>query len=141
MLDFMTKVLTGSGPSIFSTGQAGFIVKSSSGQLLAIDLYLSNCVERLEGHEGFKRLLPQILSPSDITFDVIIATHPHVDHFDIDAIPEMLSKGGRLFCSADCEKLVQQLGLGYYRNSIVYIKPGDCAAAGDFEISFVGCDQ
>lgn len=141
MLDFMTEVLTGSGPSIFSTGQAGFIVKSSSGQLLAIDLYLSNCVERLEGHEGFKRLLPQILSPSDITFDVIIATHPHVDHFDIDAIPEMLSKGGRLFCSADCEKLVQQLGLGYYRNSIVYIKPGDCAAAGDFEISFVGCDH
>ena len=41
MLDFATKVLISSGPCLFATGQAGFIVKSKSGQLLAIDLYLS----------------------------------------------------------------------------------------------------
>ena len=141
MLDFATKVLTTPGPALFSVGQAGFIVKSKSGQLLAIDLYLSNCVERLEGHKGFKRLLPQILDPSTLTFDYIICTHPHLDHFDIDAVPEMVSKGSKLFCSVDCEKLIKQMQMEYYSSSITYVKPGDKATAGDFDITFVNCDH
>lgn len=141
MLDFAAKISAGRGTCIFSTGQAGFIVKSSSGQLLAIDLYLTNCVERLEGHRGFKRLLPQILSPSDIAFDVVIATHPHLDHFDTDAVPEMVSKGAKLFCSVGCGKLVRRLQMGYYDGQITYIKPGDKASVGDFGLSFVGCDH
>lgn len=141
MHDFAIKVLNTKGPALFSVGQAGFLIKSSSGQLLAIDLYLTNCVERLEGHKGFKRLLPQILLPSELKFDVIICTHPHLDHFDIDAVPEMLSKGGRLFASADCEKLVVQMRLEYYRDRITYVKPGDRMTAGDFEIVFTNCDH
>lgn len=141
MLDFAVKVLTTPGPCLFATGQAGYIIKSSSGQLLAIDLYLSNCVERLEGHKGFKRLLPQILNPSDLAFDAVICTHPHLDHFDIDAVPEMVSKGSKLFCSADCEKLIKQMQMEYYSSSITYVKPEDKATAGDFDISFVSCDH
>ena len=60
--------------TLFSAGQAGYIIKSSSGQLLGIDLYLSDCVERLEGNIGFKRLLPRLLAPYDIAFDCLIAT-------------------------------------------------------------------
>lgn len=141
MLDFATKVLTTPGPALFSVGQAGYIIKSSSGQLLAIDLYLSNCVERLEGHKGFKRLLPQILNPSTLTFDYIICTHPHLDHFDIDAVPEMVSKGSKLFCSVDCEKLIHQLQMEYYSSSITYVSPGDHHTVGDFDITFVNCDH
>lgn len=141
MLDFATKVLTMPGPCLFATGQAGYIVKNKSGQLLAIDIYLSNCVERLEGHKGFKRLLPQILDPSALTFDYVICTHPHLDHFDIDAVPEMVSKGSKLFCSVDCEKLVHQLQMEYYNDQITYVKPGDKATAGDFELLFVNCDH
>ena len=46
MKDFAIKVLTANlGKTyLFSTGQAGFIIKSKSGQLLGIDLYLSDCV-------------------------------------------------------------------------------------------------
>ena len=43
---------------LFSVGQAGYIMKSKSGQLLGVDLYLSDCVERIEGHMGYKRMLP-----------------------------------------------------------------------------------
>ena len=141
MLDFATKVLTTLGPCLFSTGQAGFIVKSSSGQLLAVDLYLSNCVERLEGHKGFKRLLPQILDSSTLSFDYLICTHPHLDHFDIDAVPEMVSKGAKLFCSVDCEKLIKQMQMEYYNDQITYVKPGDREMVGDFDITFVNCDH
>lgn len=141
MLDLAAKILSVKGPCIFATGQAGFVVKSSSGQLLAIDLYLSNCVERVEGHKGFKRLLPEILSPFELTFDVIICTHPHLDHFDIDAVPEMVSKGSKMYCSVDCEKLVHQLQMEYYNDSIAYIKPGNRSSEGDFELLFVNCDH
>ena len=141
MLDLKTKILTSKGLALFDVGQAGFVVKSSSGQLLAVDLYLSNCVERLEGHKGFKRLLPQILSPSDLSFDVVVCTHPHLDHFDIDAVPEMVSKGAKLYASIDCEKLVHQLQMEYYNGQITYVKPGDKAIVGDFDLFFVNCDH
>ena len=93
MNDFATKILTAplGKTYIFSVGQAGYILKSKSGQLLAIDLYLSECVERLEGHIGFKRLLPKILNPFDLIFDCVIATHPHWDHYDVDSIPDRKS--------------------------------------------------
>ena len=141
MVDFATKVLTTPAPCLFATGQAGFIVKSSSGQLLAIDFYLSNCVERLEGHKGFKRLLPQILDPYTLIFDYVICTHSHLDHFDIDAVPEMVSNGSKLFCSVACEKLIHQLQMEYYSSSITYVAPGDHYIAGDFDITFVHCDH
>ena len=127
---------------LFAVGQAGFIVKSASGQLLAIDLYLSNCVERLEGHKGYKRLLPQLLSPTDLVFDAVICTHPHLDHFDIDAVPEMVSNGKTvLLCSVDCEKLIHQTQLEYFSDQISYVKPFDRVDVGDFRIDFVDCDH
>ncbi len=142
MRDFAMKVQMAKGPAIFSTGQAGFIIKSEGGQLLAIDLYLSNCVERVEGNKGYKRLLPQILNPVDLDFDAVICTHPHLDHFDIDTVPELMSGGKtRFFCSVDCEKLVHQMQMEYYSESITYVKSGDHCIAGDFDVTFVNCDH
>lgn len=141
MRDFASRVMNSNGTCIFSTGQAGYIIKSKSGQLLAIDLYLSECVERIEGNKGFKRLLPQILSPTDLEFDVAICTHPHMDHFDIDVVPQMVAKGAKLMCSKECNKLIKQLEMEYYNEQITYVKPGDAYNVGDFDISFVNCDH
>ena len=141
MLNFASKVLSKTGTAIFSLGQAGFLIKSKSGQLLGIDLYLSNCVERLEGHKGFKRLLPQILSPMDLKIDAIICTHPHLDHYDIDSIPEIVGNGSHLFCSVDCEQWNKQLLMNYYSEQITYVKPGSKHIFGDFDITFVNCDH
>ena len=93
MNDTAIKILTAeSGKThLFFIGQAGYIIKSSSGQLLGFDLCLSECVERVEGHMGFKRLIPKILDPFELTLDCLIATHPHFDHFDMDAVPQMMS--------------------------------------------------
>lgn len=142
MLDFTTEILFAKGPIIFSVGQAGYIIKSANGRILAIDLYLSNCVERIEGNKGFKRLLPQILNPADLDFDVIICTHPHLDHFDMDAVPEMMSNSKtKLLCSVDCEKFVKQLQMEYYNDRITYVVPGDHFIDGDFDLTFVNCDH
>lgn len=144
MLDFANKVMSASAGEthLFSVGQAGFIIKSAGGQLLAIDLYLSECVEKPEGHAGFKRLLPKILDPSELTFDVVICTHPHLDHFDIDAVPELMA-GGRteLLCSVDCGRLAEQLYMDRHRSRITYVRPGESYDIGDFHIDFVNCDH
>ena len=142
MHDLAMKILGATGTSIFAVGQAGFIIKSNSGQMLAIDLYISDCVERIEGNVGFKRLLPKILSPFDLEFDAVICTHPHCDHFDIDAVPEMLSNGRtKLFCSIDCAELVKTLQMEYNKTQITYVKPSESYEVGDFHINFVNCDH
>ena len=125
---------------IFSVGQAGFIIKSASGQLLGIDMYLSECVERVEGHVGYKRMLPQILSTNELIFDAIIATHFHRDHFDVDAMPELMDNyKTMLFAAADCEKDVDDLGINKKRVS--FVKPGMTSVCGDFVIDFINCDH
>lgn len=142
MNDFAMKVLSANlGQTyLFSVGQAGYIIKSKSGSLLGIDLYLSDCVERIEGHIGFKRLLPKILQPYEIEFDTIIATHPHFDHFDFDSIPELISNGKtQLFASTNCAQEIKNLKM--QDTNITYVKEGDKYSCKEFEIEFVRCDH
>ena len=68
-------------------------------------------------------------------------THPHLDHFDIDAVGDMVRDGTKLFCSVDCEKLVKELYLDYYGENVTYVKPADSFDAGDFHLDFVNCDH
>lgn len=140
MRDLAVNILAERRASIFFLGQAGFVFKSSGGTLLGIDMYLTHCVERAEGHSGFKRLLPVVLSPDEIVFDCIIATHPHYDHFDMDAIPVLMSNHHtRLFASVNCKAEVERLRMT--DENISYMKPGDYADAGDIHIDFVDCDH
>lgn len=125
---------------LFYAGQAGFIVKSASGETLAIDLYLSDCGERIEGHIGFKRLFPSILSPKDMVLDYIVATHFHFDHFDIESIPIMMSNNRtRLFAAKDCIDFVQKTNID--KNRVCYVSPSESYKAGDYALHFVNCDH
>lgn len=125
---------------IFSMGQAGYIVKSRSGQIMGIDLYLSECVELVEGHDGYHRLMPQIVEPADLLLDVVIATHFHRDHFDIDAMPDLLANGRtHLFCAYDCFEDVERLGID--KSRVTFVKPGDHHMIGDFDIHFIHSDH
>lgn len=142
MNDFVAKIQhAASGKThLFYTGQAGYILKSCSGQLLGLDLYLSECVERVEGHMGFKRLLPRLLSPFALEFDAVVATHAHYDHFDPDAVPGLMSnRKTRLFASTGCAEEAKRLYLK--EEQISYVKPGDVCRPGDFTLEFVPCDH
>lgn len=142
MTDFAVQILTApiGKTHLFSVGQAGFIIKSAGGQLLAIDLYLSDCVERVEGNVGFKRLLPKLLMPTDLQFDAVVATHFHRDHFDIDAIPALMANNiTKLFAAEDCRDSVKQLEMT--ERNIFYVKPDMVCECGDFSLEFVDCDH
>lgn len=142
MKELWVKVMTAEygKTHLFSVGQAGYIVKSKNGQLFAVDLYISECAERIEGNMGYKRMVPSLLGFYDLEFDCIVATHPHVDHFDIDAMPQLMSnKKTKLYASVDCEKEVKRLLMD--DDNIVYVKPGDGYECGDFKLDFINCDH
>lgn len=142
MLSLANKILTAplNRTHLFFTGQAGFIVKSKSGALFALDLYLSDSAERIEGHIGFKRLQPKVLEATDLEFDILITTHPHVDHFDIDAVPMLMSNPKTmLFASKECEEEIARLKM--LSNRVRYVAPGDFYRDDNFEIAFISCDH
>lgn len=125
---------------LYWMGQAGFIIQSRSGKLLGIDLYLSECVEPVEGHVGYHRLMPQILDPAELELDVVIATHFHRDHFDIDAMPQLMDNGKtKLFCAYDCKEDVERLGIDKGRTT--FVKPGDKVECAGFILSFINSDH
>lgn len=142
MLDFAKNVKAAplGATHLFWIGQAGFIIKSSRGRLLGIDLYLSECVEPIEGHVGYHRLMPQILGYDELTFDVLIATHFHRDHFDIDAMPGLMANGKtNLYCAYDCQNDVELLHLD--KQHIEYVKPGERFDCAGFHIDFIHSDH
>ena len=122
---------------LFSVGQAGFIIKSKRGHLLAIDLYLSDCVESIEpDHVGYRRMLPKILEPKDLIFDALVCTHFHRDHFDIDSVPSMMDNNKtKLFCAKDCIEDAKNLP------RTTFVSPNESYDTGDFKLHFVNCDH
>ena len=125
---------------LYWMGQAGFIIQSRSGKLLGIDLYLSECAELVEGHVGYHRLMPQIVAPSKLQLDVVIATHFHRDHFDIDAMPQLMANGKTLlFCAYDCKEDVENLGIDQSRTT--FVKPGENVDCAGFHIDLVHSDH
>ena len=82
--DFIKNIKIPEGRTgVFFLGQAGFVLKTDDGRLIAYDLYLSDCCER---EFGFKRLIAKLLLPDEIEFDAVICSHGHYDHLDIDSI-------------------------------------------------------
>jgi len=126
---------------IIFLGQAGFLIENKDGKWLAIDPYLSDCVERVEpNHIGYKRLQPKMFRPEDLDLNVLVCTHYHRDHYDIDSVPTMMqNKKTKLFCPKDClqDTVVQNLDKG----RVNIIEPGISAEIDGFSIHFINCDH
>lgn len=142
MRDFTLNVLAANPgrTGLFFVGQAGFIARSAGGQILGLDLYLSDCVERVERSNGYKRLQPKLLGAGDLTFDLLIATHPHRDHFDVDSIPLLMANRRTQLCaSLKCRPDVERMEIEDAR--VHYVRPGDRHICGDFVVDFIPCDH
>lgn len=141
MLEFVEKIHALPVPEghvgVIFIGQAGFILKSSTGELLAVDPYLSNCCER---YFGFKRLMPMLLLPGEIEFDYVVASHGHYDHFDVDSIPMLLSNGKtHLLTAADGVPECRRLGIPEEFYTVICKE--EKYHAGAFCIQTVDCDH
>lgn len=121
---------------VFWFGQAGFIFKDSQGKTLAVDPYFSDCCLR---YVGFRRMIPFLMSPCDMTFNTIVCSHAHYDHFDPDGLPLAMQNGQtKLYAAYDCQEECQRLHLS---DRVSYIKVGDLFQADSFSVRAVACDH
>lgn len=141
MIDFIGSVKNcNNSTQLFSLGQAGFLLKNKQNKTLGIDLYLSDCVEPVEGHDGYHRLLPKIVKQDELHLDIIIATHFHRDHFDIDAVPVLMSNGmTHLYCAYDCVDDVNKLGID--KSRVTFVKPGEHYEDAGYTLDFIKSDH
>lgn len=121
---------------IFWLGQAGFLFKLSDGKLVVADPYFSDCCNR---YFGFKRLMPYMVSASDLEYDIYISSHAHYDHFDVDSIGTIMAcPKTELICAYDCMTECNRLGI---KEKITYIKTGDVLNRDGLMIKAVMCDH
>jgi L-ascorbate 6-phosphate lactonase len=124
------------GAGVFFLGQAGFVFKTPAGKLIALDPYLSDCCHR---HFGFKRLMPYILEPKELTFDMLLVSHGHYDHFDPDSVPALMENGKtHLIGAKDVKAECDTLGL---TERLTFIAVGDTVTDGDFTVTALPCDH
>lgn len=127
--------------AIYWLAQAGYALVTSSGRVLLIDVYLSDCVERLH---GFRRLSAAPVSPEELVHEVVvdcvISTHSHADHLDIDALPVLAQRTTTHFVGAsDCAPLYAQLGIAPERYSI--LQRGETLMFGGVALTGVAADH
>lgn len=140
MEQFAQKVLTTivptEGVGVFFLGQAGFVFKTSAGQLVAVDPYLSDCCER---YFGFKRLMPHILDARELTFDQLVISHGHYDHFDPDSVPMLMANGKtELVGAKDILPECERLGL---TANITVLGCDETVTRGDVTVTGKACDH
>lgn len=104
-------------------GQAGFVFKSPKGKLVAVDPYLSDSAEEKSG-EGYRRMIPPPVAPSELWAHVIACTHDHLDHLDEATILPMRSKQGVTFLGPRnvCRHLRR---MGIEEGQIVLLEAGE----------------
>ena len=118
-------------------GQAGFIIKESTGRIVVIDPYLSDCCEKVF---GFKRLSPKIVRPGELKCDILFSSHEHLDHLDIDAIPLLFSDKDTVMIGAESSvKSCLEMGIG--KDKLNALKTGEVIDSGWIKFSGVYADH
>lgn len=68
-------------------GQSGYLLEAD-GLRLALDPYLGDAVERLQ---GLRRLMPPPCTAAELRPDALLITHDHLDHFDPATVPVVMA--------------------------------------------------
>lgn len=89
-------------------GQAGFLIKTDKKFIIAVDPYLTDSVEKTLG-SAFKRLMMPLFSPEELLPDLLLITHNHEDHYDIEAVPVIMAQSDThmVCCPVSAEKAIQ----------------------------------
>ena len=93
-------------------GQSGYILRDKDTEI-CIDPYLSNVVNRVANRP---RMVEAPFNPQDLESDIVICTHNHLDHVDVDAI-SLMEKSDKLFLAPkDAERTLIECGVLNYKS-------------------------
>jgi L-ascorbate 6-phosphate lactonase len=118
-------------------GQAGFLLRSPAGKVLALDPYLSNSCKAIGEQHGFDmdRQVPPPMAARDLAgIDAYLLTHSHQDHLDPETLAGYRGAGGRgpYFAPAEAWEKLQALGAPSGETTMVW--PNKEIALGDLRI-------
>lgn len=123
--------------AIYWLCQAGFAFKNHHDEVVYIDPYLSEVVERLI---GFKRMMACPVSPGEVRADLVLCTHEHLDHMDTDALPILAQNSTTQFCGPiECIKEFAKLGIQATRCHL--LEEGKSLRFGNIEVHPVYADH
>ena len=91
-------------------GQSGYILRDGECEI-TIDPYLSNVVDRV-AKRG--RMVKAPISPAELKSDLVICSHNHLDHVDIDAIPLMNKENMKFLAPTDAKETLVECGVTDY---------------------------
>ena len=91
-------------------GQGGYLLSDGESSI-CIDPYLSNAVDRV-AKRG--RMVEAPFAPEELVCDAVICTHNHLDHLDIDAIPEMKKEHMLFLAPTDAKETLLSCGVTLY---------------------------
>ena len=114
-------------------GQSGYILNDGKTEI-CIDPYLSNVVDRI-AKRG--RMVKAPFLPEKLKSDVIICTHNHLDHVDIDAIPLMKKENMLFLAPSDAKNQLVECGVTKFKE----FDEGATEKIGDFEFTAVFADH
>ena len=110
-------------------GQGGYILTDGETEI-CIDPYLSDAVNRVANRP---RILKAPFMPEEFKSDIVICTHNHIDHIDIDAIPYMKKESMLFLAPDDAKNTLLDCGVINYKT----FNEGTRVKSGDFEIEAV----
>jgi L-ascorbate 6-phosphate lactonase len=110
-------------------GQSGYILRDENTEI-CIDPYLSNVVDRI-AKRG--RMVQAPIAPEELKSDVVICSHNHLDHVDIDAIPCMKKDRMLFLAPSHARETLLQCGV----SNFVSFDVGAEAVIGDFRFRAV----
>jgi L-ascorbate 6-phosphate lactonase len=123
---------------IFWLGQAGFLLKNRKGEILAVDPYLSNAVERIC---GLKRLMMPVMEPEELNPNFLLISHEDEDHLDMDILPDVMKRNPktRLFAPDVAWQICKNRGID--ERQLIRFNQGTKVMAGSFQIEAVFADH
>lgn len=112
-------------------GQGGYIFIYNNLKI-CIDPYLSNYVQE---KEGLERLLPIPISPEDLSVDMIIFTHNHIDHLDPQTIAFVQKDQVKFVGPDSCKDILIEAGIN--ENAFTSLNQGNKLKINDISLKAV----
>ena len=120
---------------VYWLGGSGFVFQFPGGEIICVDPYLSDSVERLF---DFRRLSLAPLKAGELVFDLLFLTHDHADHLDIDSFDILIktNQGCRILAPRACAGFLETKKAAYE-----LISPGMLLLLGNVIIKTVAADH
>lgn len=138
--EFMKRILDFKVPSqktaLWTLGQNGYILKTSTGRILVIDPYLTDfCASgRTKEHQERSRFLPVFIEPEDLVFDDLFITHSHTDHADPFTLERLtLTPEQKFYASFQAAEIMSDSGIP--RERITLLHPRQTLTLTDYKVT------